>query len=84
MALFQLAERRSLWTFDLALPLRLVEDDGRGWIELIEDEQQRAQHHDEELHRDLEQGIEHQAQPALAERSAANVSLHLRLVGAEI
>src|SRR5438067_603491 len=45
---------------------------------------ERAQQQDDELHRDLQHGVEHQAQTALAQRGAADVALHLRLVGAEV
>mgnify|MGYP006193051597 CR=1 FL=1 len=44
-------------------------------MELVEDEEQRAEHHDEELHRDLEHGVEHQAEPALAEGGAELVAV---------
>ena len=64
-------------------PGRLVEEDRRR-LELIEDEHQHAEQQDEELHRDLEHGVEHQAEPALAQRRPREVALHLRLVGAEV
>ena len=66
-----------------ALPSRLVEEDRRR-LELVEDEHQHAQQQDEELHRDLEHGVEHQPEPALAQRRPREVALHLRLVGAEV
>ena len=45
----------------------------RRLFELVEHEQQRAEQQDEELHRDLADGVEHQAEPALAQRSAAEM-----------
>jgi hypothetical protein len=53
-------------------------------FKLIEDKHQNAQQQDAKLHRDFAHGVEHQAEPALAQRCAGNVALHLRLVGAEI
>ncbi len=53
-------------------------------LELVEDEDEHAQQKDEELHGDLEDGVEHQAEPALAQGAAAQVALDLRLVGPEI
>ena len=67
----------------VAAPLRLVEEH-RVRCELVEDEQERAQQQDDELHRDLQHRVEHQAQATLAQRGAADVALHLRLVGAEV
>ena len=55
-----------------------------GGRELVEDEQERAEQEDEELHRNLQEGIEHQAEAAFAQGGAADVALHLGLVGAEI
>src|SRR2546427_797419 len=60
-------------------PFGLVEEDGVRH-ELVEDEQERAEQQDHELHRDLQDGVEDQAQPALPQRGAADVALHLRLV----
>jgi hypothetical protein len=79
------AELRAGRALHLPLPLGGLVEDQRGvGLELVEDEEQCAEHHDEELHRDLEEGVEHQAEPALAQGGAADVALHLRLVGAEI
>ena len=67
----------------LPLPGDLVEVHRRR-LELVKHEQQHAQRQDEQLHGDFEHGVEHQAQSAFAERRAAQVALHLRLIGAEI
>ena len=56
----------------------------RRLLELIEDKNQDAEQQDAELHRDFAHGVEHEAEPAFAQRRAGNVALHLRLVGAEI
>ena len=53
-------------------------------LELIKDKNQDAEQQDAELHRDFADGVEHEAEPAFAQRRAGNVALHLRLVGAEI
>ena len=77
-------EPRALRAFDMTPPFGLIEEHRRVRLKLIEHKQQRAQHDDEELHRNLENGVEHQTEPAFAQRRAADVTLHLRLVGAEI
>ena len=64
-------------------PGRFVEEDRRR-LELIEDEYQRTEQEDEELHGDLEHGVEHQAEPALAQRRPRKIALDLRLVGTEV
>ena len=66
-----------------ALPRRRVEVQRRR-LELVEDEHHRPQQQDEELHGDLQHGVEHEAEPALAERCPREVALDLRLVGAEV
>jgi len=53
-------------------------------LELISDKQQHADGQNEELHRNFAHGIEHQAQPAFAQGGTGEVTLHLRLVRAEI
>ena len=68
----------------MTTPLRLIEEHRRVGLGLIEHEQERSDHDDEELHRDFEDGVEHQPQSSFAQRRAADVALHLRLVGAEI
>ena len=77
------AEHSAVGSGGVMRPLRAVEKDGGG-LELVEDEDQRAEQQDEELHRDLQQRVEHEAEPALAQRGAADVALHLRLIGAEV
>ena len=56
----------------------------RRLLKLIEDKNQDAEQQDGKLHRDFAHGIEHQPQPAFAQRCAGKIALHLRLVGAEI
>ena len=53
-------------------------------MELVKHKKQDAKQQDEELHRNLHQGIEHQSQPAFAEVVAGDVALDLALVGAEV
>ena len=67
----------------LLFPGHLVEEHRRP-LELIENEDQHAQQQDEELHGNLADAVEHQAEPALAQRRAGEVTLDLGLVGAEI
>ena len=76
----QLSDRRRA----AASLLRSRIEKHRRLFELVEDKDQHPEQQDEELHRDFAHGIEHQAQPAFAQRSAGKVTLHLRLVGAEI
>ena len=66
-------------------PLRLdrVEEDGRQ-DELVEGEDHRPDEEDDELHRHLHQAVRQEAESALRDGGAREVSLHLRLVGAEI
>ena len=61
---------------DLALPGHLVKKDRRA-LELVQDKDDRPHQQNQELHRNLEHGIEHQAQPALPQRGAMQVALHL-------
>ena len=68
---------------DARIPGSLIEENRRA-LELIKDKDQNAQQQDEELHGDFEYGIEHQSEPALPQRRARNIALHLGLVGAEI
>src|SRR5665213_4252174 len=49
-----------------------------------EDEHHRADEEDEELHRDLRQGVEQQSQAALRNRFSGEVPLHLGLIAAEV
>src|SRR4029450_10853310 len=83
MTLFDRAERGPARALRIALPLRLVEEHRR-LRELIEDEQERAEQEDQELHRNLQQGVEDQPEAAFAYGGSADVALHLRLVGPEI
>ena len=78
------AEGGTLGAVELALPLGLVVEDGGVGLELVEDEEQRAEEHDEELHRNLEESVEHEAEAAFAQVGAADVALDLGLVGAEV
>ena len=80
---FDRAEGGAVLAGGVAFPLDAVVENGRG-LELVEHEHQRAEQQDEELHRNFEQSVEHEAEAALAQRRAAEVALHLRLVGAEI
>src|SRR5687767_6804785 len=68
---------------DRALVSRLVEKE-RWLLELIEKKNHRAEQQDEELHRHLHDGVKDQADAARAERTARQIPLHLRLIGAEI
>ena len=77
-------ERGALRTVDLLLPHGLVEEDGRAGLELVKHEEQRTEDHDEELHRDLQDRVEHQTEATLAQARTTNVALHLGLVGAEV
>jgi len=81
--LFERKKRAGSRTPRMTLPLGPVEEH-RGAFKLVEDEQERAEQEDEELHRNLQERIGHQTEAAFAQRGAADVSLHLRLVGAEI
>ena len=76
-------ERRPTGSLGPLTPLGLVEEN-RGAFEGVEHEDQRSEQQDEELHRDLQERVEHQPEPALAEAAAADVTLHLRLIGAEV
>ena len=67
----------------MGLPLRRIEKD-RWLLELVKHKDQCAEQQDEELHRDLEHAVEHQAEPALAQRTAGQIALYLGLVGAKI
>ena len=66
-----------------ARQLRLVEEDRR-LVELVEHEEQQPDDEDAELHRQLHQAVEHEAEPRLGQRRARQVALHLRLIGAEV
>ena len=50
----------------VAVPFGLIEEQRRP-IELVEDEQQGAEQKDEELHRNLQERIEHQTEAAFAQ-----------------
>ena len=80
---FERAELRPVCARARAFELHGVEEDGR-LRELVEDEDHRAEEEDEELHRHLDHPVEEQAEPALRDRLARQVALHLRLVGAEV
>src|SRR5690606_11068995 len=56
----------------------------RRWFKLIKNEHQRAQQQDGKLHRDFQNRVEHQSQSAFPQRSACEITLHLRLIRAEI
>src|SRR6266850_3381619 len=79
----QRAKRGAVRTVGILLPLDAVEEDRRR-LELIEYKQQRPEQQNGKLHGNFQQRIEHQAQPAFAQRGTADVALHLRLVGAEV
>ena len=80
---FDRAQSGARVTRGVGHPGRAIEEDRRG-LKLVENEDQRAEQQDEELHRDLQDRIEHEAETALPERGAGQVPLHLRLVGAEV
>ena len=61
----------------------LIEKERR-LFELEENENHHAGQEDEELHRQLEDGVEKEAEAAGGERAAGEVALDLRLVGSEI
>ena len=66
-----------------ALVSGLVEKDRR-LFELEENENHHPGEEDEELHRQLEHGIEKETEAAAGERTAGEIALDLRLVGPEI
>ena len=66
-----------------AAPVDLVEEQGRP-LELMQDEHDDPDQQDEELHWNLEQSIEQEAQTAVGDRAARKVPLDLRLIGAEV
>ena len=43
-----------------------------------------AEQQDEELHGNFQHRIEHQTQPAFAQGRTGKITLHLRLIGAEV
>ena len=51
---------------------------------MIEEKNHRAEEEDEKLHRHFHDRVEEQTDPARAQRTAGEITLHLRLVGAEI
>ncbi len=53
-------------------------------VEVEEDEHEDPGEQDEELHRDLEEGVEEERQPALGEGPAREVALDLALVAPEV
>src|SRR5258705_109893 len=66
MPLFERAERGAVFPLRIALPLRLVEEHRRR-LEQVEDEQQGAEQENEELHRDLQERVEDEPEPAFAQ-----------------
>jgi hypothetical protein len=50
----------------------------------MQDQDDDPDQQDEELHGNLEQSIEQQAQATVADRTSRQVSLNLRLIGAEV
>lgn len=83
MSLFEGEERARFRTSRVTLPLGLVEKQW-GTFELVEHEQERAEQENKKLHRNFQERIEHQTEPTFAQRTAADVALHLRLIGSEI
>ncbi len=53
-------------------------------MKLIKNENNHTHEENQELHRDLDQRVEEQPQPALRQRRAREISLHLRLIGPEV
>ena len=76
-------ELRAIAALDRALISRLIEKDRR-LLELIEEKDHHAEEQDEKLHRHFHDGVEEQADAAGAQRTAREIALHLRLIGAEI
>src|ERR1700686_2850299 len=79
----QRGELRAVAALNRALISRLIEKHG-GLFELIEKKNHRAEEEDEKLHRHFHDRVEEQTDPARAQRTAGEITLHLRLVGAEI
>ncbi|NJL24014.1 MAG: hypothetical protein HC902_01715 [Calothrix sp. SM1_5_4] len=52
--------------------------------ELVEDEDHHPEKEDEKLHRHLEQAVGEQPEPTFGHRAPREITLHLRLIGAEI
>ena len=63
---FEGAKYTAVRALRVALPFGLIEEQRRP-IELVEDEQQGAEQKDEELHRNLQERIEHQTEAAFAQ-----------------
>ena len=56
----------------------------RRLLELEEDEHHHPGQQDEELHRDFQDRVKEQAEPAAGERAAGEIALDLRLIGPEV
>src|ERR1700732_5250206 len=79
----QRSELRTVAALNRALIRRLIEKHRR-LFELIEEKNHRTEQQDEKLHGHFHDRVEKQTDPARAQRTAGEITLHLRLIGAKI